>query len=264
MVYLAPLPTYYRIYKKKSTESFQSVPYVVAMFSAMLWLYYALLKTKEYYLLTINSSGCIIEAFYIAVFLTYASRTARICTAKLFFSLNIVAFSAIVIIIQLILTSPSKRVQVLGYLCAIFSIAVFAAPLSIMVKVIQTKSVEFMPFPLSFFLTLCAVIWFVYGLLRQDLFISIPNVFGFLLGLLQMILYIICKRCCFSKELQNNPEKHTTQVRVDLANNVGSHHQKIDDEHQEHDGTTYHDQLDESNKPKRDHSAPDYAVSVLV
>ncbi|KAG6640001.1 hypothetical protein CIPAW_10G141200 [Carya illinoinensis] len=37
MVYLAPLPTFYQIYKKKSIESFQSVPYVVALFSSKLY-----------------------------------------------------------------------------------------------------------------------------------------------------------------------------------------------------------------------------------
>ncbi|KAL6959148.1 Bidirectional sugar transporter sweet14 [Sarracenia purpurea var. burkii] len=77
-VFLSPLPTFYQIYKKKSTEGFQSVPYVVALFSAMLLMYYAFLKSNSTLLITINSFGCFIETFYIAVYLFYAPKKVKV------------------------------------------------------------------------------------------------------------------------------------------------------------------------------------------
>ncbi|XP_068651983.1 bidirectional sugar transporter SWEET14-like [Aristolochia californica] len=190
MVYLAPVPTFYKIHKKRSTEGFQSVPYVVALFSAMLWIYYAFTKKDAYLLITINSAGCVIEISYIAIYILYAPKKAKIFTAKLFLSLNLGVFGTIVLI-TLLLPKGSLRDRVLGWVCLSFSVSVFAAPLSIMRLVIHTKSVEFMPFFLSFFLTLSAVMWFCYGLLLKDLYIALPNVIGFVLGFLQMILYSI-------------------------------------------------------------------------
>ncbi|XP_077212189.1 bidirectional sugar transporter SWEET14-like [Tasmannia lanceolata] len=190
MVYLAPLPTFYRVYRKKSTEGFQSVPYVVALFSSMLWIYYAFLKTDASLLITINTIGCIIETMYIAMFIAYAPRNARILTAKLLLGLNLGVFS-LILLVTLLLAKGSNRVKILGWVCVTFSVCVFVAPLSIMRLVIRTKSVEYMPFSLSLFLTLSAVMWFGYGMLMKDLYIALPNILGFVFGVLQMLLYCI-------------------------------------------------------------------------
>ncbi|WOL01744.1 bidirectional sugar transporter SWEET14 [Canna indica] len=192
MVFLAPLPTFYRVYRKKSTEGFQSVPYVVGLFSAVLWIFYALIKSDAYLLITINSIGCVIQASYLLIYLIYAPRKAKIYTAKLLLLLNVALFG-LVVLLTLLLFKGAKRVQVLGWICVGFSVCVFVAPLSVIRLVIKTKSVEFMPFSLSFFLTLSAVVWFAYGLLSRDIYVALPNVLGFVFGILQMALYIAYK-----------------------------------------------------------------------
>ncbi|CAK7336110.1 unnamed protein product [Dovyalis caffra] len=188
MVYLAPVPTFIRIFRKKSTEDFQSLPYLVALFSSMLWLYYAMMKKDAILLVTINAFGCVIETIYIAIYVAYATRESRVSTIKLLVSMNMGLFSSILLLTQF-LVGGSVRVKALGWLCVAFSVCVFAAPLNIVKQVIRTKSVEFMPFTLSFFLTLSAVMWFAYGLFVKDLCVALPNVLGFGLGLLQMLLY---------------------------------------------------------------------------
>lgn len=191
MVFLAPLPTFYQIYKKKTAKGFQSLPYVVALFSSMLWIYYALVKKDASLLLiTINFFGCVIETIYLAIFLTYATNKTRLSTVKLLLLLNVFGFGAM-LLSTLYLTTGSKRLSVIGWICLVFNISVFAAPLCIIKRVIKTKSVEFMPFSLSFFLTLNAVMWFFYGLLLKDYYIALPNTLGFLFGIIQMVMYLI-------------------------------------------------------------------------
>ncbi|CAH1423127.1 unnamed protein product [Lactuca virosa] len=192
LVFLAPIPTFYKVYKKKSTQGFQSAPYVVGLFSAMLWIYYALLKTNVMLLITINSVGCFIETLYICFFLFYAPKKARMESLKLIGLLIVVGFGLILLLTQL-LASGGTRTVIVGWICLVFSLCVFVAPMGVVRQVIKTKSVEYMPILLSFALTISAVMWFFYGLLLADFNIAIPNVLGFTFGILQMILYFVYK-----------------------------------------------------------------------
>ncbi|CAK9325977.1 unnamed protein product [Citrullus colocynthis] len=192
LVFLAPMPTFWTIHKKKTSEGFQSIPYVVALMSAMLLLYYAALKTNAYLLVSINSFGCVIELIYIALYLFYAPKKQKIFTLKLFMIFNL-GFCGVMVGGTIFFLHGIKRTNGVGWICAAFNLSVFASPLSIMKRVITTKSVEYMPFSLSFFLTLSATMWFFYGFFIKDLFIALPNVVGFLLGMIQMIMYMIYK-----------------------------------------------------------------------
>ncbi|KAG8058849.1 hypothetical protein GUJ93_ZPchr0002g24262 [Zizania palustris] len=189
MVFLSPLPTFYRVYRKKSTEGFQSTPYVVTLFSCMLWMYYAFVKSGAELLVTTNGVGCVIETVYVAMYLGYAPKSARVLTARMVLGLNVGLFGLIALV-TLLLSKGALRVHVLGWICVAVSLGVFAAPLSVIRLVIRTKSVGFMPFQLSFFLVLSAVIWFAYGLLKKDVFVALPNVLGFVFGVAQMALYM--------------------------------------------------------------------------
>lgn len=102
-------------------------------------------------------------------------------------------------------------------------------------RVIKTKSVEFMPFTLSFFLTISAIMWFAYGLFLHDICIAvsiyflmfffgkkgywyvlngllqIPNVVGFILGLVQMVLYGVYRNSGEKLDIEKNVNNSSEQ-----------------------------------------------------
>jgi solute carrier family 50 (sugar transporter) len=128
-------PTFYRVYRKKSTQGFQSTPYVVTLFSSMLWVLYAVVKSNALLLVTVNGVGCVIEAAYIAMYLAYAPKASRVVTAKVLLGLNVGLFGAVALVTMLLSSKGTAlRVHVLGWICVSVAIAVFAAPLSIMVR----------------------------------------------------------------------------------------------------------------------------------
>ncbi|XP_044375175.1 bidirectional sugar transporter SWEET6b [Triticum aestivum] len=76
-----------------------------------------------------------------------------------------------------------------GILCIIFGSTMYPSPLTIMGKVIKTKSVEYMPFFLSLLSFLNGVCWMSYALIKFDLYVTIPNGLGALFGLVLACYY---------------------------------------------------------------------------
>ncbi|CAJ1843574.1 unnamed protein product [Sphenostylis stenocarpa] len=225
LVFLAPLPTFYTILKNKTSDGFQSIPYVVALLSALLLLYYGFIKSNAILIVTINCIGCAIEVSYLAIYVIYASKKQKISTLVLILIADVGGFG-LTMLITTFAVKGINRVHAVGWICAIFNIAVFAAPLSIMRKVIKTRSVEYMPFSLSLFLTLCATMWFFYGLFDKDDFIMLPNVLGFLFGISQMILYMIYKNSGKNKKT-NCTEKQESEGTVNTKQHSCDDH-KLD------------------------------------
>ena len=56
---------------------------MVALFSAMVWLYYASLKSNEILLITANTIGCVVETIYIAIYIAFAPKQARVLNKTL-------------------------------------------------------------------------------------------------------------------------------------------------------------------------------------
>ncbi|XP_074311708.1 bidirectional sugar transporter NEC1-like [Silene latifolia] len=226
-VFLSPVPTFYSIYKRKSSEGYKSLPYAVALLSAMMLLYYGSLKPNGILLITINSFGCLIEVIYLTIFVVYSPKETKKTIAKVLLLFNLGAFS-LVLLLTCLLTKGSKRIDVVGWINATINICVFAAPLSVMGQVIKTKSVEFMPISLTLALNLNATMWFFYGFFNKDYFIAVPNILGFLLGMVQTILYIVYKWCVKKVEEDPTEQEPTKGSQLELADEIIKHKQQVE------------------------------------
>ncbi|KAJ6694512.1 hypothetical protein OIU85_005216 [Salix viminalis] len=176
----------------KSTQNYKGAPYITTLLSTSLWTFYGLLK-PAILIVTVNGAGAIFQLTYVTIFLVYATRDKKIKTARLVAILN-VGFLGAVIAVTILAMHGGLRITFVGVLCAALTIGMYAAPLSAMKLVIQTKSVEYMPFFLSFFLFLNGGVWSVYALLVKDYYIGVPNAFGFVLGSAQLILYMVYRK----------------------------------------------------------------------
>ncbi|CAN6336634.1 unnamed protein product [Urochloa humidicola] len=189
-LFLSPLPTFIQIVKKRDVEKFVPDPYLATFLNCALWVFYGLpfVHPNSILVLTINGTGLVIEVVYLSIFFAYAPGPKRMKMLGVL-AVELVFLVAIAAGVILGAHTYDKRSLVVGSVCIFFGTLMYAAPLTVMKRVITTKSVEYMPFTLSLVSFLNGICWTTYALIRFDIFITIPNAIGTLLSTLQLILY---------------------------------------------------------------------------
>ncbi|CAJ1937218.1 unnamed protein product [Sphenostylis stenocarpa] len=169
---------------------------------------------------TINGSGCVIELIFITLFLIYSDGKKRL-KVFLWLLLELVLMAALIFVTLTQVHTLKKRSEIVGTICILCNIMMYASPLSIMKLVIKTKSVEYMPFYISLASFGNGVAWTTYALIRFDPFITIPNGLGTLLSVAQLILYATYYKSTQRQITARNANKDVNLTQVMVAN-IGS------------------------------------------
>ncbi|KAK9139377.1 hypothetical protein Scep_009058 [Stephania cephalantha] len=183
--------TFKRVIKDRSTGEFSCVPYITAWLNCLIYAWYASPFVSNGWenlpLFTIDIVGIALESSFIMIYILYAPPRGKRNTCLM--ATTVIAFVVGMVIMSSILSDPSLRKALIGAFGLVACSAMYSSPLVVVKRVIQTKSVEFMPFSLSLFSFLASSLWTAYGLLSNDLLLAFPNILGCPLGLLQLLLY---------------------------------------------------------------------------
>ncbi|XP_052180562.1 bidirectional sugar transporter SWEET16-like [Diospyros lotus] len=194
LTFLAPIGTFRKIVKNKSAENYDGFPYITTLLSTSFWTFYGLLDPDDGILIvTVNSVGVVSQIFYNTIYLLYAPRNKRVKSLRLLAILNVLVLGTVIAVTLLAFHGDARRTFI-GVLCATVTIGMYAAPLKGMGTAIRTKSVEYVPFFLSFFLFLNAGAWFTFAMLLKDFYVLVPNAVGIVLGAAQLGIYMVYRK----------------------------------------------------------------------
>jgi solute carrier family 50 protein (sugar transporter) len=190
-LFLSPVPTFVNVWKWKSTRGYSGFPYPMTLLNCALWVLYGMPFVHPHSILvvTVNGAGVLFEAVYTIFFLIFCKDKNEKRRVVGLLALIFVFFAAVASLSLTLEHTHKRRTLVIGTICIVFNVFMYASPLSIMKKVIQTKSVKYMPFYLSLGCFANGLIWAVYGCIHFDINLVLPNGLGSLLGACQLILY---------------------------------------------------------------------------
>ncbi|KAJ8616750.1 hypothetical protein MRB53_036122 [Persea americana] len=202
-LFISPIPTFRRIIRNRSIEQFSGLPYIYALLNCLITLWYGLPMITPGIILvaTVNSIGATFQLIYIIIFIIYAENMKKVKMVGLL--AVVLGVFAVIVFVSMRVLHPSMRQVVVGSLSVASLISMFASPLFVINIVIRTKSIEFMPFYLSLSTFLMSISFFAYGVLKNDVFIYVPNGVGTLLGIVQLALYAYYSRG--SREVSREP-----------------------------------------------------------
>lgn len=198
-LFLSPLPTAKTICKKKSSLHFSSLPYLSQLLESGLWLIYALMQGPDKVHIAVNNGlGCFFMLLCLSLFLLFPSSPdatfTRPRTAAALLGICVVLGATVGYSAAMDFTcvggGASGVCSHVGVAAVVLNIVKYTSPLGVLRRVVQTKSVEFMPLNLTLACLACSICWGVYGLLKNDLYTIIANVAGFFLALVQIALYM--------------------------------------------------------------------------
>eukprot|EP00045_Choanoeca_perplexa_P005088 m.43408 g.43408 ORF g.43408 m.43408 type:complete len:222 (+) comp12922_c0_seq2:206-871(+) len=185
-LFLTGIPVTQRIRRARSSANVTFFPYLAGVFSGILWLKYGML-IGDPLLMLVNGTGAALNAYYLLICYTYTKvpgsfvRPTVIMAALLYGTLAYV---------KLGVEGLDEAIGVVGYVGCTATVLMFGSPLSTMGTVLRTRSTESMVFSLCLMNFVVSVTWALYGYVQQDNFIQLPNSFGALLSLTQLLLFV--------------------------------------------------------------------------
>ncbi|KAH7557754.1 hypothetical protein JRO89_XS11G0213900 [Xanthoceras sorbifolium] len=225
LLFTAPILTFSRVIRKKSTEEFSCLPYIITLLSCLIYTWYGLpivsYRWENFPIVTINGLGILLESSFIIIYFWFATAKSKASYSKAYLVITILddyacgkyetilnimrpqmkiaallipvilVFCITVVISAFVFHDHHYRKVFVGTVGLVAAVTMYGSPLVVVRQVIRTKSVEFMPFYLSLFSFISSSLWMIYGLLSHDMFLASPNIAAAPLGLLQLIVY--CK-----------------------------------------------------------------------
>ncbi|KAE8730928.1 Bidirectional sugar transporter SWEET17 [Hibiscus syriacus] len=135
LFFLSPIATFSennKRLKRRSTEDFESLPYVCTLLNSSLWTYYGITKPGGILVATFNGFGIFVEAVYVVLFLVYVPKNMKVKTGILVGIVDVGFLTAAIVVTQLALEGET-RIGAIGFMGCGLKIIINGSPFAVMV-----------------------------------------------------------------------------------------------------------------------------------
>ncbi|KAK0601134.1 hypothetical protein LWI29_021508 [Acer saccharum] len=125
--------TFWHIVQRRSTEEFESFPYISKLLNAYFWVWYGVVKPNSVLVATVNGFGVVLEIIFLIIFLLFASTRRMRAKTGILVGLLDVVFPGVAVLVTQLMFDRDVQIEVSGFLSLCFSMVAYASPLSAMI-----------------------------------------------------------------------------------------------------------------------------------
>jgi hypothetical protein len=187
---LSPLPAIIQGVRKKEIKNLAFKFLTIGLFSAMMWTAYGL-QLRDTTVIISNSFGVLFHIFYMNsfIYIKYCQNLKE-QLQEMIKEIAIYNFIAWGIFLLFLKVLPVNLVGIIGTILVLF---VFTALFEkIRISLIKKDS-TYINMLLTCVLLSCNVMWITYGLKQNDIFLYGPNLYGFIVNNITLIVYFWTK-----------------------------------------------------------------------
>ncbi|XP_020269224.1 bidirectional sugar transporter SWEET7b-like [Asparagus officinalis] len=190
-LFLAPAPTILDIVANRAVEDYSPWPYFATFINCLLWFFYRLpfVHPGSFLVLPVNMFGVLLQLIYIVVFILCANNPNQRRTLIAIFILELMFFVLVVVLVLSCVRSQETRSTIVGILCIIFGILMYASPLSALISVTRTENLSYMPLMPSLTNLANGICWTIYYSIKFSLYMVIPSAIGIVISVFELIIY---------------------------------------------------------------------------
>ena len=188
--FIAPCVPFYKLVNEQiKVNEIPGFLLICSFMNCILWADYGLLDNAIQVYIT-NGLGSAITLIWITTYLIYLGKQ-NVCFALILIILLMIAVGGISFVFYFII---SKKIT--GLTAMVFNVLMYAAPGEKIIRVCKTKQYYLIPIFSTIGGFFCSVCWLMYGIIKGDINMIIPNALGLFFAILQVIVYTVfyCKK----------------------------------------------------------------------
>ncbi|KHN87670.1 Sugar transporter SWEET1 [Toxocara canis] len=176
-----------QVVKRHDTKEISGAPFMMGVVGGSCWWAYGYLKNDQT-VLCVTTIQVVLYSSYLAFYWVMTKRKLMI-TAKVLLVIGICAG-----LYLMVRCFGMKVHHPLGVICLCLNVADFAAPLANIKYVVRKRSSQTLPLPLCIANFMVSNEWFIYGLLKNDFYLILPNGVGAIFASVNLVLFVVLPR----------------------------------------------------------------------
>ena len=191
-IFISPLKSMRKVQYEMTLADVNPLPSTMIMCNSMAWFLYGLFL-KDFYISGPNVVGITLGLYYTLIVYRFADnvicrriKVLGLVWMSIIFTITLISFIWI--------DDTINQNIVLGVLCNCTLLCFYISPLSELYHVIKTENAASFSISLTCASFFAALLWSIYGMVLNNLFVTFSNTIGAVIGIIQLICIVIYKQ----------------------------------------------------------------------